>query len=485
MVARSPEGGKVPAAARYVPGMIHGFWCIDAAACATMRRVHFDGAQRRSGALVLTPWSEEGILQALAEREGFWFDSACDGPRADRAFFGVAPRATFVIGPDGRAFYSEGGRHVRVQGDPLRFVSDRIAATRVRALSGDEPFPSGWAGYVAYDLGLVLDRVRRAPRRAAPEPLMYMAYYERVQRVRPEVLWTTGGLPAVRAPLLAYRGVSMDKDSYAHAVAKVRRHIADGDVYLANIAQQLFFDVQASDAEIYRRLRRVHPGGMGGLYRGPGWAILCTSPEVFLLGTPDGRLETRPIKGTRPRGCTAAEDDRLRDELFASEKEQAELTMVVDMERNDLSRLLQNGSVRVKELPHVESLSHVHHLVASVEAEGAHVRFEDILRALFPGGSVTGAPKLRAMEIIDALEPVRRGAYTGALGFISDAGHLAFNILIRSLVRVGRRARLGVGSGISYDSDPEDEYRETWEKARGILEAVGLSGVCEAHVRHG
>ncbi|MBY0396444.1 MAG: anthranilate synthase component I family protein, partial [Thermoleophilia bacterium] len=202
-------------------------------------------------------------------------------------------------------------------------------------------------------------------------------------------------------------------------------------------------------------------------------AVVSASPEWFYQTRGD-RIVTRPIKGTRPRGATPDEDARLAAELAASPKDRAELTMIVDLERNDLGRVSRYGTVTVTEALTVESFAQVHHLVATVEGRlRPGVGPVDVVRAVFPGGSITGAPKIRAMEIIDELEPNRRGVYTGAIGYFGRGGISAFNIAIRTMVVEGGTARYQVGGGIVADSDPLAEYHETLHKGRGLREVLG------------
>ena len=203
---------------------------------------------------------------------------------------------------------------------------------------------------------------------------------------------------------------------------------------------------------------------------------ISASPELF-YETHGRSIVTRPIKGTRPRGETAAEDERLANELRTSAKDRAELTMIVDLERNDLGRVCEYGSVVVRSPLTLESFAQVHHLVATVAGTlRPNVGPTDIVRAVFPGGSITGAPKIRAMEIIDELEPTRRGVYTGAIGYYSRGGRSCFNIAIRTLTVEGEQVHYQVGGGIVADSDPEAEYLETLHKGRGMRQVLKWEG---------
>jgi para-aminobenzoate synthetase component 1 len=226
--------------------------------------------------------------------------------------------------------------------------------------------------------------------------------------------------------------------------------------------------------EMYLRLRERNPAPYAAFLNLGDSQIVSTSPECFLTYDPISRLlETRPIKGTRPRGSTPNEDERLARELAASEKDRAENVMIVDLERNDLGRVCEFGSVEAPELFTIESHPTVHHLVSTVRGRlRGDLGAVDLLTACFPGGSITGAPKIRAIEIIHELEPVRRGVYTGSIGYVGFDGSVNLNIAIRTAVVKDGMCRFHVGGGIVADSDPEMEYQETLDKARALLEVL-------------
>ena len=265
---------------------------------------------------------------------------------------------------------------------------------------------------------------------------------------------------------------SFDRDGYERAVEQVRRHILAGDVFQVNISQRFELPVSKPPLELYRALRQRHPAGFGALIETEEFAILSSSPERFVC-TDGRRVETRPIKGTRPRGDTPAADQALAAELEASGKDRAENVMIVDLMRNDLYRVCRPGTVRVPELCVLEAHPTVHHLVSTVEGElAAGADATALLRAAFPGGSITGAPKVRAMEIIAELEPTRRGVYCGSIGYLSVTGAADFSIAIRTAVVKDGVAFVSAGGGITADSDPAEEYDETIAKVRGVLAAL-------------
>jgi para-aminobenzoate synthetase component 1 len=268
---------------------------------------------------------------------------------------------------------------------------------------------------------------------------------------------------------------SLDRAAYMAGVESIRGFIARGDVYQANLTRRLEAPFDGDPWPLYRRLRTGDPSLYAAfLDLGDPRAILSASPEPFLAVDRSGHVTTDPIKGTRPRGRTRDEDRALACELLASEKDRAENVMIVDVLRNDLGRVCVPGTVRVPRLCRLERTAAVQHLVSTVTGRLAPDRDAfDLLASSFPGGSITGAPKIRAMELLEELEPVRRGPYTGALGWFGPDGAMASSILIRTFVADGRRLTLHVGGGITYRSDPAAEWDETVAKARGPLSAIG------------
>lgn len=270
---------------------------------------------------------------------------------------------------------------------------------------------------------------------------------------------------------------NFEKEAYLKAVDDTIRHIVEGDIYIMNMTQQLRVISQREPYQVFRWLRRENPSPFGGYFQYGDFQIICASPERFLR-MKKGHVITRPIKGTRKRGATPEEDEALKKELADSKKDQSELLMIVDLERNDLNRVCVPGSVKVTELFQVETYATVFHLVANVEGdleEGKNVM--DLIEAAFPGGSITGAPKLRAMEIIDELEHDRRNLYTGSIGYLTLSGDCDLNIVIRTALHRDGVYQIGAGGGITCESELEFEYEETLQKAKALLEA--LRGTCE------
>ena len=262
------------------------------------------------------------------------------------------------------------------------------------------------------------------------------------------------------------------KANFENSVRKVQDYIRQGDIYQANLTQRFNGKTTLSSYELYRDLRKVSPAPFGALLNFEHSKILSNSPERFIKCI-DNKVETRPIKGTRPRGKTIEEDLRLQDELRNSEKDRAELLMIVDLERNDIGRVSKIGSVKVPELFVIEPYANVNHLVATVEGRlKDNLDCIDVIKATFPGGSITGAPKIRAMEIIDELEPTQRNVYTGSIGYIGFNGDMDLNIAIRTIIKQGENVYFQVGGGMTWDSNPEDEYQETLDKAKSIMKAL-------------
>ncbi len=253
---------------------------------------------------------------------------------------------------------------------------------------------------------------------------------------------------------------------------RIKRYIAQGDIYQANVSQRFQTETCADGFTLYRTLRRINPSPFAGYLRLGPWELISCSPERLVRKEGD-ILSTRPIAGTRPRGASRRMDGRLRDELMLSPKERAEHIMLVDLERSDLGRVCGKGSVRVNEMMSVEKYSHVQHIVSNVQGRlrGGAV-FADVLKAVFPGGTITGVPKIRCMEILDEVEPTARGPYTGSFGYIDNRGAFDLNIAIRTLLKKGRSIWLQTGAGIVADSDPAAEYDETVHKAKAMALAV-------------
>jgi para-aminobenzoate synthetase component 1 len=387
------------------------------------------------------------------------------------------------------------------------FLKSHAADDPAQALPPEIPFHGGLVGYFSYDLAVLetagAARLPEAKDHDLPDAWLVafdqMVVLDRLTSTACLLAWgrrqdpdqaisqlktavqqaekTSADRDGMGEEILARPGPSQSfwaarsnflHDAYCQRITQVRRAIGEGDVYILNLAQRFLLPESRNLWQTYRRLSAVSPTPFAACCQFGPARILSFSPEL-LLRVRGRTVSTRPIKGTRPRGQTPHQDHQYRQALLHSEKDRAELLMIVDLERNDLSRICTPDSVRVSELYGLESYATVHHLVATVEGELA-VGEDAVsaLRALFPGGSITGAPKLRAMQLISDFEPLRRGLYTGSLGYFSLDGQAGFSILIRTICSDGHRTTYHAGGGITWDSDPEAEYQETLDKARAI-----------------
>lgn len=262
------------------------------------------------------------------------------------------------------------------------------------------------------------------------------------------------------------------KEQYIKAVKKMKDYIVDGDIYIANMTQRFYCHCTKDSFDIYSNLRNINKAPFSAYLNYNDFQVISSSPERFIQ-IKDGRVITRPIKGTRPRGKNKEKDDFYRKELENSEKDKSELLMIVDLERNDLSKVCDKNSVIVSELFKIEEYATVFHLVSTIEgnlkSENSAVK---CIREAYPGGSITGAPKIRAMEIIEELEGIKRNLYTGIIGYFDLRGNSDFNIVIRTILKKDDKAYFGVGGGITYESNEEDEYEETIQKAKALMKVL-------------
>jgi para-aminobenzoate synthetase component I len=356
----------------------------------------------------------------------------------------------------------------------------------------ENPFPAidrllksgakgGVIGYFSYDLFRFLEQYQnlKAVDDLELPDCCLMAYDEVLVFDHQTQQWT-GGVPrAAPATFSCSAGkaeANMSKERYLANVKTALEYLAAGDIYQVNLSQRFSHPFEGSPFALFRALRNINPSFYGAYLNCGDHTVISSSPELFLKKT--GRsIETRPIKGTRPRGRTATEDSALRQDLLDSPKEAAELTMVVDLERNDLGRICDYGSVEVVEHRYVDELPTLFHTASTVRGRlRPDAGTIDILRATFPGGSISGCPKIRAIEVIDELEPTKRHVYTGSIGFFAPGGDFTLNIAIRTMVVSQGRVHYQVGGGIVADSNPEKEYQETLDKAAAMRKAIGSLG---------
>ncbi|HKQ47097.1 MAG TPA: aminodeoxychorismate synthase component I [Phycisphaerae bacterium] len=392
--------------------------------------------------------------------------------------------------------------------DPFKSLAHRSSLRQAVEVS-DVPFAGGWIGYMAYEAGRCVEPSAGWGKPDPRLPLAHWGLYDTLlvhdQRTNhwavstievPEIC--SGGRPvaserigSVERFVRASRAASdsgradagrlkadgrwnFDRAAYVAKVGRAMDYIRAGDIFQVNLARRFRAEWKGDASALYERLIYENPSPYAAYLDVPGGQIVSSSPELF-LELRNRVVVTRPIKGTRPRGATAAGDEEARRALENSEKDRAELNMIVDLERNDLGRICEYGSVRVVEDGRIEAYPTVFHRTATIvgrlrEDAGAI----DLLRAAFPGGSITGAPKVRAMQIINELEPDPRGAYCGAIGYVGLDGSMQLNLAIRTMSLVNGQVDLSVGSAIVADSDPEEEYQELAAKAAGMLAALGI-----------
>ncbi len=389
---------------------------------------------------------------------------------------------------DGNLFRDDGDSATKLSGSPLTILK-QILQSRATPATNNTPFPGGFFGYFGYDLAAQIEKLPQQAKYDLPVPDLELywvditasydhqskqlalatldadinleSYEARIKqsqkKLSPQFLQTT----TQPEPLLS-------REEFIAMVERAKQYITAGDVYQVNLSCRFDGILQGTSTELYRRLRQINPAPFACLLKFPGLEIISSSPER-LVSLQNGIAETRPIAGTRPRGYTVPEDHLLGDELLGHPKERAEHIMLVDLERNDLGKVCQTGSVKVDELMVLERYSHVTHIVSNVSGKLRHNEDAfDLLRATFPGGTITGVPKKRCMEIIDELEPVRRGCYTGSAGYISACGNMDLNILIRSFQRIDDQISYQTGAGIVADSIPEQEWQECLDKGEAM-----------------
>lgn len=378
--------------------------------------------------------------------------------------------------------------------DPFALLQRMLE--RYAAEPSELPFSGGAIGYFSYDLARRLEELPALAEDAEHMPEMAVGIYDwavvvdhhagrawlagqghdpRTAAAWPALLALFSGEAQAEAGVFLVTGPvhsNMDEASYAVAFERIKRYIDAGDCYQVNLAQRFSAPAEGDAWTAYRQLRQFSPAPFAAYMNTPGAQILSASPERFLR-VAEGQVETKPIKGTRPRAADPAQDRAYAEALQASTKDRAENVMIVDLLRNDIGKNCAIGSVRAERLFELESFANVHHLVSTVTGTLAPGRGAlDLLRGCFPGGSITGAPKLRAMEIIEELEPHRRGVYCGAIGYIGFDGNMDTNIAIRTAVYSQGTIRFWAGGGIVADSEMQKEYRETLDKASGMLQLM-------------
>jgi para-aminobenzoate synthetase component 1 len=462
------------------------------------------------------PDAEEAFERFVHLPHLVFFDSARPHPHLGRYSFLTADPFEWIWSRGKRTFIT-GESEPRENADPFTIVAGRLERWRMEPVAGLPPFQGGAAGLFGYDLCHHLERLPRPSMDDFEIPDLAVGFYDWVlafdhlqkrawiistgfpetdsdrrrrrakmrlaevrHRLRSNPHRPVFHPPAARCAVAPQHSIHLlnglttnfKSGHYLETVRRAIEYIHAGDCFQVNIAQRLLYPQKEHPATLYRRLRQCNPAPFAGYLDLGDFVLASASPERFLQ-VENGHAEARPIKGTRPRSTDLVEDRLLLEELLASPKDRAENIMIVDLLRNDLGRVCEYGTVRVPALCRLETFEFVHHLVSEVRGKlRPGLGPIDLLRAAFPGGSVTGAPKIRAMEIIAELEPTARGPYCGSLAYFSFDGSMDSSILIRTLTVGQGWVQFPVGGGIVADSDPHCEYDETLHKAEGMIRAL-------------
>ncbi len=465
-----------------------------------------------------TPLSPIGAFELLFEGQPFSFflDSGMDPAKLGRySFMGSSPFLVFSSrGSD--ITITRGTEKNSMVGNPFDAVNNLMGTYHLDYSSAPVPFLGGAVGYFSYDLCHFIERLPTTTVDDLQLPECYLGFYDLVvafDNLQGKAYIVSTGFPESRerermekarqrldefrdrlanmsgsgreTPLIpvfsSAEPVTLNggftHQEYVSAVEKARQYIIAGDIFEVNLSQRFEAELSITPYELYRRLRSINPAPFAGYLGFDEVSVVSASPERFIRLYGDW-VETRPIKGTRPRGKTPGEDEALARELVSSAKDRAENIMIVDLERNDFGRVCRFGTVKVTELAILEVFPTVFHLTSTVEGRLRDGKNGiDLLKATFPGGSITGAPKVRSMEIIDELEPTRRSVYTGNIGYLSFNGDLDLNIVIRTFIVKGNKAYFQAGGAVVYDSEPEIEYEETLHKARALIDALNMAAI--------
>ncbi|AHG02114.1 anthranilate synthase (plasmid) [Halostagnicola larsenii XH-48] len=440
----------------------------------------------------------DAYRRARNDRGGFYLETT--GGQDGWGYFGVEAIERLQVSADATPIHEDSPSLAAIDG----------LLQREELVRGDcdVPYPCGAFGWLSYDIVRELEELPTNTRNIRQLPRLQLGVFDRVAAwneqtngsvtlritacpvVKDDVETayengrnaalklardaTTGSIerPSMHPSETAAFQSECGRNEFAERVKTVKQHVHDGDTFQANISHRLTAPAVIHPVEAYAALREVNPAPYSGLLEFPGIDLVSASPEL-LIDVAGDQLRTEPIAGTRPRGETEIEDRDLESELRSDEKERAEHAMLVDLERNDLGKVCKYGSVDVSEYRRVDRYSEVMHLVSLVEGERrSSISIADAIGAVFPGGTITGAPKPRTMEIIDEVESTRRGPYTGSIGVLGFDDRATLNIIIRTLVRYGEEYHLRVGAGVVHDSEPESEYDETLDKAAALIAAV-------------
>ena len=459
------------------------------------------------------------IYSALREEPySSFLDSGMDEMKLGRfSFVGYDPFMVAQCKKEEITIFTQDGTE-KVKDNPFKFLKELLSYYKTERIRSDIPFTSGCIGYFSYDLRYFVERLPSIAADDINMPDFVLSFYDVIiifDNLMKKAYISSSGFPFcdekrnreragdrledVRNRLKNITNNSdryldiehlvrefnnsmlehemssnFTKEDYFKTIEKAKYLIARGDIYQVNLSQRFECGFDGDPFQLYLRLREINPAPFAAYLNFERFKIVSASPERFVRIN-KRYIETRPIKGTRPRSADSEEDLLLRKELLLSAKDRAEHVMIVDLERNDIGRICEYGSVKPTEFIIVETYSTVHHLVSTISGRLRDgIDAVDCLMNCFPGGSITGAPKVRAMEVIEELEPTKRGIYTGSIGYIDFCGDADLSIVIRTIVIKDKKAYFQVGGGIVADSDPEKEYQETLDKARALIEAIRI-----------
>lgn len=402
----------------------------------------------------------------------------------------------------------EDGKKKSTQGDVFNTIRYLLEKYKIQTIEELPAFQGGAVGFFSYDLGRQLENLPDENLDDLGVPDCYLGFYDKglaVDHLKKKIYIFATGLPfkgnkaykkakddilelKKKISNIPFNGDEdintsyvngelikhFNKEEYCRITQRAIDYIAAGDIFQVNLSQRFSIRINVTPWKLYKKLVKINPAPFSAFLGFEDYSIVSSSPERFLRIS-GSDLETRPIKGTRPRGKNKDEDAAFKNELLNSEKDKAELVMIVDLERNDFGKVCQIGSVKVQELFRLEEYATVYHLVSIIKGKLQDDRdVVDVIKSVFPGGSITGAPKIRAMEIIEELEPVKRGVYTGSIGYLGFNGECDLNIVIRTFIIKDEKAYFQVGGGIVVDSVPEKEYEETLHKAKALKNSLGL-----------
>ncbi|MFD3448329.1 aminodeoxychorismate synthase, component I [Microbacteriaceae bacterium 4G12] len=456
--------------------------------------------QRKMKAISI-PYENEFFVQYKFLSQNKPYHALLESGRGGRYSIAGLDPVAILKGSENQLHIIENGCETIQEGNPLEGMSRYMEARKTSHQAACPPFQGGAIGYFSYDCIRYIERIPSLAEDDLQIPelaflvfddvavydhqenvLWLMTHYEEdedeeaagahLEELRK--LWTKQ-VPSVSIPLQhvssTESSVSFTEEAFVEAVERVQEYIAAGDVFQINLSVRQAEPLRSHPIEIYTKLREINPSPYMSYLELADFQIVSGSPEL-LIKKQGNEVSTRPIAGTRSRGRDEAEDERLATELIENEKERAEHVMLVDLERNDLGRVCIYGTVEVNEFMVIEKYSHVMHIVSNVRGEIAEeVDAFSVVKAVFPGGTITGAPKIRTMEIIEELEPVRRGIYTGSIGWLGYSGDMELNIVIRTLLAKDGQAYVQAGAGIVIDSNPKNEYKESLKKAIALWRA--------------